>query len=476
MQELERDDHHPLGAAAPPKKCKIKIKTIAALMGDSPDEDVDARNQQNVWNSERPGGPRQEPKGAVQAALVLRLPLPLRAQEPEKPKRRRDAISGMLWVSKKPRSAIVAARERGSVIGKANEATAQATPFAIVEESALNMNGGEPICKKSRRSPGWSIGMAVDEKEEEKLRPCVFAARVHGLDWLRQDSEVAVVDIALPSRRAKKPVKHDLHQIVEEASRQIKRNCSAPALAVCEGSNGAVDQIKRVLKAPSSRRRRRKMAKHSDGKTKMIQPFMRLSPELQRLGLTNVTPIVSKNLTSTDCNLNAHRLLLPCEPILASPLMSMLTQEELQEVNRGGKEDGVRLVLLDQHGRSYQMIFKFLKSDKEYRLIGEWTTFVKSNGMGKGDLVHLGASRSDGRLLLILLHQHHAMEGQNYEETGAAAGGAGEEQTSADMEEAERVEWTPEEMEAAEGLLALPHVKDGTKLLQVLRAAMLLNF
>ncbi|CAN6340115.1 unnamed protein product [Urochloa humidicola] len=282
------------------------------------------------------------------------------------------------------------------------------------------------------------------------------------------------------------------HQIVEEALRQIKKNYSVPALAVCDGSNSAVDQeTARVLSAPSSRRHHRKTTKHSDGKTKMIQPFLRLSSELQRLGLTNVTPIVSKILTSTDCNLNAHRLSLPREPILASPLMSMLTQEELTEVNRGGKEDGVRLMLLDQHGRSYQMIFKFLKSDKEYRLIGEWTTFVKSNGMGKGYLVHLGASRSDGRLLLILLHQHHAMEGQNPEEIGAAeakelervpeqteaAGSAGEEQTSANVEEAERVEeWTPEEMEAADGLLALSHVKDGTKLLQVLRAAMLLNF
>ncbi|CAL4910944.1 unnamed protein product [Urochloa decumbens] len=444
----------PLGTAAPPKKCKIKIKTIAALTGSSAGGAVDARNQENARNSERPGGPRQEPKGAVQAALVLRLPLPLRAQEPEKPKRRRDAISGMFWVSKKPRSAVAAAR------AEANRAAAEAISSAIVQESAVDMDGG--------------IGRVVDEKDEQKLRSCMLAARLHGLDWICQASEVAVVDIALPSRRAKKPVKRDQHQIVNEVSTQIKRSCSAPSLAACS--------------APSSRRRCRKTAKHSDGKTRI--PFM-LSPKLQRLGLTNVTPIVSKILTSTDCNLNAHRLLLPREPILASLLMSMLTEEELEEVNRGGKEDGVRLELLDQHGRSYQMILKFLKSDKEYRLIGEWTTFVKCNGMCKGDWVHLWASRSDGRLLLMLLHQHHAMEGQNSEETRAAeakevewvpekteaAGCAGEEQTSADMEEAERVEeWTLDEMEAAEGLLALSHFKDGTKLEQILRGVMLLKF
>ncbi|CAL4896326.1 unnamed protein product [Urochloa decumbens] len=450
----------PLGTAAPPKKCKIK--TIAALMGGSAGGAMDTRNQEKAGNSARPGGPRQEPKGAVQAALVLRLPLPLRDQEPEKPKRRRDAISGMFWVSKKPRSAVAAARERGNVIAEANRAATEAISSAVVQDTAVDMDGG--------------IGRVVDVKDEQKLRSCMLAARVHGLGWLRQASEVAVVDIALPSRRAKKPVKRDHHQIIEEVSTQIKRSCSASALAVCS--------------APSRGRRCRKMAKHSDGKTK-IQPFMRLSPELQCLGLANVTPIISKILTSTDCNLNAHRLLLPREPILASPLMSMLTEEELKEVNRGGKEDGVRLELLDQHGRSYQMILKFLKSDKEYRLIGEWTTFVKCNGMCKGDLVDLWASRSDGRLLLMLLHQHHAMEGKNSEETRAAeakevewvpekteaARCVGEEQTSADMEVAERVEeWTLDEMEAAEGLLALSHFKGGTKLEQILRGVMLLNF
>lgn len=54
------------------------------------------------------------------------------------------------------------------------------------------------------------------------------------------------------------------------------------------------------------------------------------------MGITNVTPIVSKILTNTDCNSNAHRLLLPRLSILNSPLMSMLTQEEHEAV--GDKE------------------------------------------------------------------------------------------------------------------------------------------
>ncbi|CAN6358075.1 unnamed protein product [Urochloa humidicola] len=175
----------PLGMTASPKKCKIKIKTIAALTGDPPNEAVDARNQENSWNSERPGGPHQEPKRVFQATLVLHLPLPLRAQELEKSKRPHDAIFRMFWVSKKPRLAAAAAPERGNVITEANKAAAEAMSSAIVQEPAVHMDGGEPIRRKSRRSVGGSIGMAVDKKEEEKLRPCVFTARVHGLDWLR---------------------------------------------------------------------------------------------------------------------------------------------------------------------------------------------------------------------------------------------------------------------------------------------------
>lgn len=119
------------------------------------------------------------------------------------------------------------------------------------------------------------------------------------------------------------------------------------------------------------------------------------------------------------------------------------------------------------------MDLKFLKSDKEYRLIGEWTKLVEGNGLRKGDLVDLGAFRSGGRLVLTLLHG--SMEEQNCEETEAAegtkewvpkkieaaAGGAGEEQVS---EELEQQEWTLEETEAAEGLLALAlsHSTDGS--------------
>ncbi|KAF8666988.1 hypothetical protein HU200_053156 [Digitaria exilis] len=497
----------PLGAAEPTKKCKNKIKAIAAS---SPGGPVEARNQENGGNSERPGGPRQEPKMTAEATLELPLP----PRPPEKPKRRRDATSEIFWVSKKLRSSVTAAREGGNVIAGVNRAAAAAevTSSAIAEQSAVSMDGGERICKKfrrspggsmggggepickkahlsprgsmdggericknSRRSPGGSISRAVDKIEDAKLRPCVLAAPIHGLDWIRQDAEAAVLDIASPSRRAKKPMKIDHHKIVEKASWQIKRIYSAPASAVGEGSsNSSIDQeTTRVLsdpcpRTPESARRRRhhKTSKHSDGNATR-QPSMSLSPELQRMGITNVTPIVSKILTNTDCNSNAHRLLLPRLSMLNSPLMSMLTQEEHEAV---GEKKGKSLEVLDRHGRSYQMDLKFLKSDKEYRLIGEWPKLVEQNGMRKGDLVHLGAFRFGERLLLTLLH--HATEVQTCEETevaegteewvpnkieAAAVGGAREEQTSADFEEEK---WTHEEMEAAEGLLALSRFSD----------------
>ncbi|RLM97996.1 uncharacterized protein C2845_PM06G10660 [Panicum miliaceum] len=215
-------------------------------------------------------------------------------------------------------------------------------PFSCKNSSEMTIN---PL-------GGGSIGGAVDVSSERS-----------------GDSEVVVLGIALPSRSAKKPVKHNHHQIVEKASREIKRSCSASALAVCEGSNGVVDPSTRTPES-ASRRRRCKTAKYSDRKT-MRQPFMSLSPELRRLGLTDVTPILSKILTNTNCNFNEHRLLLPRQSIRDSPLMGMFTQEERKAAYRDGKQGGVSLKLLDQHRHSYQMKFKFLKSDREYRLIGE---------------------------------------------------------------------------------------------------------
>lgn len=161
----------PLGTAAPPKKFKMKTKTIAALTACSV------------------GG-----KVAVETALEFAL----RPQDQElvKPKRRCNTNSVVFWVSKKPRSSITAVRERVSVI------------VVVVQELAV---GTDPICNMGRRSPEGSIGGAVNEKEEQKLRSSVFADLVHGLDRLHQDSKVVVLGIVLPSGRAKKPVKSDHH-------------------------------------------------------------------------------------------------------------------------------------------------------------------------------------------------------------------------------------------------------------------------
>ncbi|KAF8725501.1 hypothetical protein HU200_020028 [Digitaria exilis] len=437
----------PLGAAEPTKKCKIKIKTTAAS---SPGGPVEARNQENGGNSERPGGPRQEPNMTAEA--TLELPLPPRS--PEKRKRRRDASSDseIFWVSKKLRSSVAAARGRGNVIDGVNRAAAAAEAHLSPRGS---MGGGERICKKSRRSPGGSISRAVDKKEEAKLRPCVLAAPIHGLDGLRQDWEVSVLDFALPSRgvQNQKPLERDHHHNDEKECWLIKRSCLT-TVAVCEGSNGAVSQNRVVSSTPSTgaqkptRRsspvqearadgqRSCKRTKHSARMTPM-RPFMSMSSGLQCLGVTNVTPVLAKTLTATDCCLHQSRLQFSPRNVMESPLMSILTPEEWRSVHNLDKVDGLELEAIDQHGYSYKMRLKYsdrMVCARQYRLMQEWVLFLTQNGVRQGDVIEVGALRVQGRPMLTLLNYSTATQG-----------------------------WTPEEIEAADGLLMLSDFSDRTR-------------
>jgi len=134
------------------------------LMGNCAAGAVDARNQ------EKPG---HEPDTVVLAALAPPPPL--------NEKSGRDFDGEMIWASKKLRSSNAAARENGKAIANA---VAAATSSPIVQELAGNRDGGNAICKKGHHLPWGSIGVAMDEKTEEKLRPSMFAASVHGLGGL----------------------------------------------------------------------------------------------------------------------------------------------------------------------------------------------------------------------------------------------------------------------------------------------------
>jgi hypothetical protein len=114
---------------------------------------------------------------------------------------------------------------------------------------------------------------------------------------------------------------------------------------------------------------------------------------------------------------------------MESPLMSILTPEECRSVNT---KVGLELGVIDRHGYSYKMKFKYVDSTGQYRLMQEWVHFMTQNGVREGDMVEVGALRTQGRPMLTLLN--YAREG-----------------------------WIPEEAEAADGLLMLSDFNDGTR-------------
>ncbi|CAN6349321.1 unnamed protein product [Urochloa humidicola] len=425
---------------------KRKIKTIKnhRLTGNCAAGAADARNQEEAGNSERPADSLQEPGVVVLAALAP--PLSMKIQEPVKKKR--GPGGEVIWASKKQRSSNAAARESGNAIAEA-AAAAAAMSSPITQELASNRDGGNPICKNGHLLPWGCVGVAMDEKTEEKLQPSVFSTPVDGFDGLRQDWEVTVVDIALPSQSVQKPVERDYHYNGEEACWLIKRSCLA-TVAVCEGSNGAVGQSRAIPSAPSTvtqepvRRKfptqEAKGAGQRSGKDNHsgrritirktpMRPSMSLSSGLQCLGVADVTPVLAKTLTATDSCLHQSRLQFSPREVTESQLMSILTPEECRSVH---KMDGLELEAIDRHGYSYNMRFKYVYSARQYRLMQDWVLFLTQNGVHKGDMVDVGAFRVEGRPILTLLN--YATEG-----------------------------WIPEETQAADGLLMLSEFKDATR-------------
>ncbi|KAL6619955.1 hypothetical protein ACP70R_035094 [Stipagrostis hirtigluma subsp. patula] len=449
-----------------------------------------ARNQENAANPKRPGGPIAEPEGA----LALHSP---RAQEPAKPKRGRPNCREIFWVSKKQRSAVVASRERergNALVGGATTASPS------VQEPAGLVDGRESIRTKDHRFLEVGAAEAVDQRKEEKLWPCKFAAPV--LEGMCQELKIA------PPATVQRPVmKLDRDRNGEQVCWLLMKRCKGTT-ALCKEPNGGVDQVNTAVPSILSPGAQKQLSKcllvqkakapvgkpktcdHSDRRT-TNQPSMGLCRRLKCLGITNVTPVLAKTLTPSDCRLHQARLLLSPPSVLQSPLMGMLTPHEHQAVHREEGLDGLLLEALDRHGRSYDLTLKYLDCNKAYRLITEWGKFLTQNGVCAGDLVELGAFRVDGRLMLTLLT--YANEGWIAKDIEAAEG-AKAEWTPEEKEEVECVkaeltskvkeaaegakewtakeedatdsaeeEWTPEEIEAAESLIMLSDLNGRTK-------------
>lgn len=406
---------------------------------------VDARNHEKARNSERMVASRQEPEVVVVAALAP--PPPLRNQEPVNNKRGRDFNGEMIWASKKQRSSIAAARENGNAIAEVKRAAAAATSFPIAQAkraaAAATAAAPSPIVQELKdHSPWGSTGMALYEKKEEKLRPCMFAAPVCGLDGLHPVWEVTAPNIALSSCRH---VDHGQRQSAGEECWLIKRSRPwPPTMAVCEGSNRITPSAQSTeIQEPTSRSNPVQEAKaagqhgretaNSSGRCNTpMRPFMSLSHGLQFLGVTDVTPILARTLTATDCRLGQSRLQFSPREVTDSPLFSILTTDEHRSVHQMDGQDGLQLEAINRHGYSYNMRFKYVYSARQYRIMQAWVPFLRQNGLREGDLVEVGAFRVDGRPVLTLLN--YATEG-----------------------------WIPEEIEAAKGLLMLSDCNNGTK-------------
>uniref|UniRef100_A0A0D9ZW48 Uncharacterized protein n=1 Tax=Oryza glumipatula TaxID=40148 RepID=A0A0D9ZW48_9ORYZ len=140
--------------------------------------------------------------------------------------------------------------------------------------------------------------------------------------------------------------------------------------------------------------------------------------------------VYGKKMTFTDRSVAQHRLLMSCkgwhsthrggdEPF---PFEELLTPAEKAAAADG--DEGLRVQAYDRAGRDYDLKCKFLSCNDAYRLILEWSEFLKENHLDVKDknaamaneaMIDLWAFRSrwlshgvdgheDGRLGLVMVH------------------------------------------------------------------------
>jgi hypothetical protein len=318
-------------------------------------------------------------------------------------------------------------------------APAHPPPPLVNSKRECDINEKEVCAYKKRRSSiaaaaaaaGATPSPIVQEPTEEKL-----AASVFSLDSLHRDWEVSIPNNASSSSSCRHD--HD-HQ---------RYGCPS-TMAVCAGSNGSAEPTQNQERTSRARSNPVQEANKAGGQHGQetantaaggqhgretdvpMRPFMGLSYGPRFLGVTDVTLVLAKNLTASDCCSGQSRLQFSPKEIMDSPLFSILTAAERASVEQRDGQDGLPLEAIDRHGHSYNMRFKYIHSAKRYRLMQAWVPFLRRNGVRNGDLVEVWAFRVDGRPMLWLL---------NYAGQG----------------------WVPEEIEAAEGLLMLSGCNNGT--------------
>lgn len=194
---------------------------------------------------------------------------------------------------------------------------------------------------------------------------------------------------------------------------------------------------------------------------------MGISRKLQSLNVTNYTRVLSKTLERTDLSTCESRLLLTSKKVEASPLSNILTETERALIH---EKDGLPVRTFDRLGREYNMVFKFLKSNRAYRMIRGWSRFLRENdgNMRVGDEIEIWAFRipktegtDHNEVGMALLLHHEKDDGDSFHVVDRD----GEEDEHRDVRPVERerclrvqeekMKVSPDEWIAVEGLMEL---------------------
>ncbi|KAK3159632.1 hypothetical protein QOZ80_1BG0049060 [Eleusine coracana subsp. coracana] len=139
-----------------------------------------------------------------------------------------------------------------------------------------------------------------------------------------------------------------------------------------------------------------------------------LRAQLLRLRITRPSLLLTKQLTLSDRNPGAGRLVLPERLVRASPLLGMLTAAE-RRLAFGRR--GLPVPAFDRLGRAYRMTLRRDRSAGTFHLKGNWTLYLSRHDVRAGDAVEVLAFRpsawqarldrhGEAGLGMALLHLH----------------------------------------------------------------------